>query len=111
MLSPNEQNVYVPPCDHDPFMFLCFHDGVPMLVMVSVVHTFAPLCHFLCASIQSDKVNVAKLEGAHSQCFLQVNKTMNLDVGLLLILFSTFFFYFLVVLCLVVLLPFVFSFM
>jgi hypothetical protein len=43
-----EQNVCVPFCVHDPFMFPCFHDGVPMLVVVSVVHSFVPLCHFLC---------------------------------------------------------------
>jgi len=109
-LSPSEQNVYVPPCVCGPFMFPCFHDGVPMLVMVSVVHTFAPLCHFLCAGIRSDKANAVKFEGAHSWCFLQVNKTMNFDLGLLLFLFSKFFFYFLVVLCLVVLFPFILSF-
>lgn len=81
MSSPSEQNVYVPPCGHDPFMFLCFHDGVPMPVMASVVHTFAPLFHFLCVGIWSDKTNTAKLEGAQVDIF-QVNKTMNLDLGL-----------------------------
>lgn len=46
--------------------FLVFHDGVPMLVMASVVHSFVPFCHFLCVGTQSDRANMAKFKGAHS---------------------------------------------
>lgn len=103
------QNVCVPLCGHDLFMFPCFYDGVPMFVVIGVVHVFAPLSHFLCVGTQSNKVNATKLKGIRNWCFLQVNKTMSLDPRLLLFLFCTFFFYFLIVLCLVVLPPFVLS--
>jgi hypothetical protein len=64
------------------------------------VHTFPPLCNFLCIGIQIGKVNTKKLKGAQSWHFLQVRKTMSLNPSLLLFLLFTFFFYFLVVLCL-----------
>jgi hypothetical protein len=45
-------------------MFPCFYDGVPIFVVVGVVHVFDALCHFLCASTQSNKVNATKLKRA-----------------------------------------------
>lgn len=75
-----------------------------------VVHVFAPLFPFLCAGTQRNKANAIKLKGARSWCFLQLNKTMNLDLRLLLFFLFTFF-YFSIVLYLVVLLPFVLFFM
>ncbi len=99
-------SVFIPPCGRDLFMFPCFWDGVPMFCSGYIVHTFPPLCHFLCVGIRTNRANMAKLKGVQNWHFLQVSKTMGFNPRLLLLFM---FFYFLVVLCLVVILPFVLS--
>lgn len=85
------------------FLWWCSH-----VCSCCIVHTFPPLCHFLCVDIRIGKANVTKLKGAQNWHFLQMSKTISLNLRLQLFLLFTFF-YFLVVLWLVVMLPFVLS--